>query len=304
MKILIWSVVMDLSQSTIAITGATGFLGSHIALELLDRGAKVRGVVRSPEKGAGLAERGVDFVAADLMDVNALTEAFSGVDAVVSNAALFTMKRASWEDFYKPNKVGTENVYTALRDAKVKRVVQVSTIGVYKPKLFSVTREDSPKLTERDRKLNWNYAVTKAMSEEIAWDLAKEYGLDLSVVRPGPIYGPRDRNMVPIFARLMRWPVMLAPTFGLPAVHAADVALAILGSLENDDSIGQAYNAAGPPVSIAQFMRTWKQVAGQGPALIPVWTPLKMRIDTTAAERDLGFQNRPLELGLADTLGE
>ena len=77
---------MDLSQSTIAVTGATGFLGSHIALELLTRGAKVQAVVRSPEKGAWLAERGVTFAKADLMDKAALTSAFKGVDAIISNS--------------------------------------------------------------------------------------------------------------------------------------------------------------------------------------------------------------------------
>jgi len=294
---------MDLSQSTIAVTGATGFLGSHIALELLERGATVRGVVRSPKKGAWLAEKGVEFAKADLMDVSALTEAFSGVDAVVSNAALFTVQKASWDDFYRPNKEGTENVYNALNAASVGRVVQVSTIGVYKPKLCGVTDESSPRLTEKDRRINWNYAVTKAISENIAWDMSNTFGLQLTVVRPGPIYGPRDRNMIPVFQRLMGWPVMLAPTFGLPAVHVGDVANAIVNSLENDSSIGKAYNAAGRPVSIRKFMRTWKDVSGQGPKLLPVWTPIKLNIDISAAKRDLGFENRPLEIGLAETLG-
>ena len=105
---------MDLEQATIAVTGATGFLGSHIALQLLERGAKVRGVVRSPEKGQWLKDRGVEFAKADLMDAQALQDAFRGVDAVISNAALFTVQKATWEDFYKPNKLGTENVYNAI----------------------------------------------------------------------------------------------------------------------------------------------------------------------------------------------
>ena len=295
---------MDLEQATIAVTGATGFLGSHIALQLLERGAKVRGVVRSPEKGQWLKDRGVEFAKADLMDAQALQDAFRGVDAVISNAALFTVQKATWEDFYKPNKLGTENVYNAIQAAGVKRVVQVSTIGVYKPKLFGVTREDSPRLTEKDRRLNWNYAVTKAISEDIAWDLSAAFDLDLTVVRPGPIYGPRDRNMVPVFQRLMKWPIMLAPSFGLPAVHVADVAHAIVNSLKNEESIGQAYNTAGSPVSIGRFMRTWKLITGEGPKLLPVWTPLKLRVDISAAQRDLGFENRSLDVGLADTLGQ
>ena len=236
------------------------------------------------------------------MDRAALEEAFNGVDAVISNAALFTVKKATWEDFYRPNKIGTENVYHAIHAAKVKRVIQVSTIGVYKPNLFGITREDSPRLKEKDRRLNWNYAVTKAISEDIAWDLSKQFELDLTVVRPGPIYGPRDRNMVPVFERLMKWPIMLAPSFGMPSVHVADVANAIVNSVANDNSIGAAYNAAGPPRSVRSFMRTWKKITGEGPKLLPIWTPLKMQIDISAAQRDLSFSNRSLKDGLSDTL--
>ena len=214
---------MDLKGSCIAVTGATGFLGSQIALELLAAGAEVRGVVRSPEKGEWLKAQGVTFAKADLMDRSALESAFKGVDAIVSNAALFTVQRKSWDDFYAPNKTGTENVYFAAQSAGIKRMIQISTIGVYKPKLLGTMTEDSPRLTLRDQRFNWNYAVTKSLSEQIAWDLAEQFQQQITVIRPGPIYGPRDRNMVPVFARLMRWPVMIAPTFGIPAVHVGDV---------------------------------------------------------------------------------
>lgn len=262
----------------------------------------MRGVVRSPEKGAWLEKKGVTLVKADLMDEAALTEAFKGVDVVISNAALFTVKRVSWEDFYLPNKTGTINVYNAIKAAGVSRVIQISTIGVYRPKLTGTLTEDSPRLKERDRRLNWNYAVTKAMSEDIAWALSKEHNLDLTVIRPGPIYGPRDRNMVPVFERLMKWPVMLAPSFGIPAVHVADVAEAVVNSAGNDQTIGAAYNTAGTPVSIRQFMKTWKQVTGTGPKLLPFWVPMKLSVDISAAQRDLGFKNRSLNDGLKETL--
>jgi len=295
---------MDLGNHRIGVTGATGFLGSHIAMECLARGAKVRGIVRSPEKGAWLEEKGVELAKADLMDRDALTRAFEGLDAVISNAALFTVSRKSWDDFYRPNKIGTENVYHALHQAGVTRVVQVSTVGVYKPHLWGVVNEDAPRLRMRDRYINWNYAVTKALSEDIAWQMSHTHGLKLTVVRPGPIYGPRDRNMVPVFKRLMSFPVMLAPTFGLPAVHVADVANAIVGAVANDASIGRAYNATGVPISIRTFMKTWKTICGDGPPLIPLWIPLSMRFDTTAAQRDLGFRSRPIDEGLKDTLGQ
>jgi dihydroflavonol-4-reductase len=293
---------MDVKGTRIAVTGATGFLGSQIALDLLSQGASVRGVVRSPEKGDWLKEKGVDFAKADLMDRDALEKAFDGVDAIVSNAALFTVQRKSWDAFYRPNKTGTENVYHAAHAAGVKRMIQISTIGVYKPKMFGMMNEDSPKLTLKDRRLHWNYAVTKSLSENIAWDLAHQFDQQITVIRPGPIYGPRDRNMIPVFQRLMRWPVMLAPTFGIPAVHVGDVSAAVVSALGNEESIGKAYNTAGEPVSIREFMRTWKDVTGAGPPLIPMWLPLKLQVDCSAAKRELQFSNRTLREGLQDAL--
>jgi len=295
---------MDLKGTHIAVTGATGFLGSHIALDLLERGATVRGVVRSPKKGSWLKDKGVTFAKADLMDRAALEKAFEGVDAVISNAALFTVQRKSWDDFYQPNKTGTENVYHAARAAGVPRMVQISTIGVYKPKIFGTMKEDSPKLSLKDRRIHWNYAVTKSLSENIAWELADKFEQQLTVIRPGPIYGPRDRNMIPVFERLMRWPIMLAPTFGLPAVHVGDVATAVVNALVNDQSIGKAYNTAGEPVSIRQFMRTWKEVTGAGPPLIPLWIPLKLQVDCSAARRELNFSNRTLRAGIQSALNK
>ena len=75
---------MDLTDMRVALTGATGFLGSHLARALIARGATVCGVVRRPERGAWLAELGVELRTADLADPLALARAFDGVDAVIA----------------------------------------------------------------------------------------------------------------------------------------------------------------------------------------------------------------------------
>ena len=110
---------MRVGGATIAVTGATGFLGSHIALDLLERGANVVGVVRNPDKAAWLAERGMQLRKADLLDRSSLQAAFKDVDAIVSNAALFTMQRTRYRDFLGPNKEGTLNVFQAAAAAGV-----------------------------------------------------------------------------------------------------------------------------------------------------------------------------------------
>lgn len=294
---------MELQGKIIAVTGATGFLGSHTALDLLQRGARVRAVVRSPEKAAWLAERGVEVAKADLMDPAALTEAFRGADAVVSNAALYTLKPMPWKAFYEANKVGTENVFDACHAAGVTRVIDISTCGVYRPRLFGWIREDGRRLRERDRYwFPWAYVITKALAEDIAWERAQRYGLDLTVLRPAGIYGPRDTQALPALRWWLRWPVLPVPTFVFPMSHGGDIAAGIRGALENDASVGQAYNLSGEPVSIYRFLQAWKRAMGSGPLLIPLPTPFGMYYANDRAKAELGFTNRPLDEAVRDTL--
>src|SRR5437899_4136385 len=82
---------MELKGRNIAVTGATGFLGRYIVDVLLKRGAHVIGVVRNPDRVPELQQRGVEFRKADLAERDRLTAGFAGVDAVVSNAALFAV---------------------------------------------------------------------------------------------------------------------------------------------------------------------------------------------------------------------
>ncbi len=260
------------------------------------------GVVRNPDKAAWLAERGVQFRKADLLDRSSLQAAFKEVDAIVSNAALFTMQRTRYRDFLGPNKEGTLNVFQAAAAASVERVVQVSTVGVYRRRLCRKMAEDGAQLGQRDRFTRWAYAVTKAMSEQLAWQLATQFDMRLTVIRPGPIYGPRDTQWTAMVQRWMQWPVLFAPSFRVPLVHAGDVAAAISGALQNDATEGQAYNVTGDLLSIGEFLRTWKRVAGEGPLMVPLPLPGFVDYSNEAARRDLGFSNRSLEDGLKDTL--
>ena len=293
---------MDLAGKTVAVTGVTGFLGAYIALDLLARGANVRGVVRSPEKGAWLAEKGVVMAKADLMDRASLAAAFAGADAIVSNAALYTLKRTAWKAFYNANKVGTENVYDAASEAGVKRIIHVSTCGVYQPRLLGKMDETWHRLRMIDRWLNWSYTVTKSLSEDIAWERSAKYGLQLTVVRPAGIFGKRDHEMLPFIRRVFKLPILPIPTFTFPMSHGADIAAGIGAALERDKSIGHAYNLAGEPISLWRFARAWKRALGKGPLLIPAYTPFGQHYDNAKAKADLGFTNRPLDEGLRDAL--
>ena len=123
---------MNLEGKRIAVTGATGFLGRYLVDALLGHHAKVVGVVRNPDRVPQLAARGVELRKADLASRPDLAKGFAGVDAIVSNAALFSLRNQSWDEHIRTNVDGTRNVFAAAIDAGVKRVVHVSSVAVYR----------------------------------------------------------------------------------------------------------------------------------------------------------------------------
>jgi len=298
---------MSIVGKTIVVTGATGFLGSHITRALLDAGARVRGAVRTPSKGQWLTDLGAEMVAADLANRASLTAAFEGADAVVSNAALATRKGSTWDDFVKANKLGAENVAYATAEAGVDRLIHVSTVAVYNPRIRHINSEDDTASILAGAKWAWNdlttdkrYSKSKAMGERRVWELAKELNIRTTALRPGPIYGSRDGGLTERYAKAMRGSIRIAPTFRAPHVHAGDVAIAIRGALENDQSVGRSYNVTGTRVSPYQVLQTWKSIVGGGPTLIPLPVPLWIDYDDTAAKRDLGFSCRGIEAGVRE----
>ncbi len=296
----------DLTGLNVAITGATGFLGGHIVEELVSRGASVIGVVRTPSKGAWLEGPQVSFRKADLTDAASLAAAFEGVDAVVANAALSPgWDKVDPDAFIAANVAGTENTISAAASAGVSRVVNVSTVAVYRTRINRLVAEDgdmidpdNPRFDVNHITTNKYYSLSKAKAEQRAWAVAKEHELRLTCLRPGPIYGPRDHKATARYADWMKSMVRIAPTVSIPHVHARDVAVAIGGALANEDSVGNSYNVTGPSVSIYELLSTWKRVTGAGPWLIPLPVPVWIGFDDSAAERDLGFAARGIEDGI------
>lgn len=292
----------------VAITGVTGFLGSHLAQVLAARGVEVVGVVRDPAKGAWLASERIGLHKADLADPDGLAEAFSGVDAVVANAALAAgWARPSDREFLDANVVGTANTLAAARAAGVRRVVYVSTIAVYQTRVFRPMDEDHrqidpdrPAFALSNLTTDPRYARTKAAAERAAWAAAAAGDLALTALRPGPIYGPRDGKLTARYGGWMARRVVFAPTAGIPHVHAGDVAAAVAAALETPGAIGQAYNLGGTSVSPYRVLAAWRRHAGGGARVVPVPTPISVRVDDRRAARDLGFAPRPIDDGIAE----
>jgi nucleoside-diphosphate-sugar epimerase len=296
---------MDLQGKTVAVTGASGMLGTYLCRSLLGAGAHVVGVVRNPDKAPFLAEEGVEFRKADLMDPISLEQAFAGCDAVISNAAMYVATKSfgAWQAHKKANVEGTRNVLEAANKASVKRIVHISTFGVYRWSVFRPLHEDSPQVDGNNRK-GGAYRATKQMSEELGWKLANELGLKLTVVRPTAVYGARDPNTMGMVYKAMEWPFLALPSIGFPLAYAGDVADATVNALANDDTINHAYNLGGDSHQIANFLRAVVRARGKGPRVLALPLPLRIRTDNSKAERDLNFRNRDFDQAMEEVMAE
>ena len=294
---------MELRGATVAVTGATGFLGRYIVDVLLARGARVVGVVRNPDRVPSLAARGVEFRRADLAERVALARGFAGADALVSNAALFSLRNRNWDEHQRTNVAGTQNVFDAAAEAGVRRIVHVSSVAVYGtwPGRFD---EDSPQLGEGTRRTPVNaYFVSKAVSEQLAWRLARAHGQELTCVRPCSIYGAFDPNFTAVFRWLVGWPVTVMPAFThVPLVYAGDVADGIARALERPVALGKAYNLTGDDRTFWEFCRAWRHAGGSAARLVlPLPAPFAQRYDASRAHAELGWRNRPFVDALRET---
>jgi len=297
----------SLQGKIVAVTGATGFLGSHIVESLSAAGAQIVGVVRTPEKGAWMLSEQVQFRKADLRDQASMEAAFEGCDAVVANAALAIRGRASLAEFKEANVDGVERTLRACKAAGVSRVVLVSSVGVYQVKMGVPIDENTPLRTgfRLDPSLlttNWRYALSKSLGEQLAWELAETLDLQLTSIRPGPVYGARDKKFSARLRGLATRSWTLLPGVRVPMVHARDVADAISAALAREVSIGTAYTLGGNAHDLAKVVRTLASLLGSACRVLRVPLPGGVVFNDSLAIRDLGIQHRSLEQGLQEVV--
>ena len=221
----------------VLVTGATGFLGSHIAEQLVAEGHEVRALVRKTSKTALLERLGADLRQASLETGADLDEAVTGVDAIVHGAAIVKAKSA--EEFRRVNTGGTQNLVDAtIRCAPdLKRFVYVSSLAAHgfgKGGLPRPHAESSAPVT--------HYGRSKLEGERVVLGAADR--MPVTVFRPPAIYGPRDTEMLAFFkivaSRVV--PFLGSPSNRASLVYAADCARAIVLSLTKEHPSGRVYS--------------------------------------------------------------
>lgn len=178
--------------STILVTGGTGFLGSYIIRELLNRNYRVRAIRRSGKLPFWLSEdelRGVEWVQGDVLDVVSLEDAMEGVDAIIHAAAMVSFVKKGRKEMYQVNVDGTANVVNIAIEKNIRRFVHISSVAAVGRTGLEGAVTEEKKWEESSS--NTHYAISKHKGEMEVWRGMAE-GLNGVILNPSTILGYGD----------------------------------------------------------------------------------------------------------------
>jgi dihydroflavonol-4-reductase len=241
----------------VLLTGATGFLGSHIVEQLLSAGHQVRAVCRSP-----LQRGDVEVIRGDLTQPDSLPPAMRGCDAVIHSAAMLSFKASDAAHQREVNVQGTRNVVEAARASGVRRLVFTSSVAA----LGRPNGEPADESRRYDWPVGLSYNETKRDAEEIV-----RHARDLETIslNPALVLGPgeRYRHSLPLF-RLAKWGLLtLVPVGGMTLCDVRDVAAAHIAALTRGQP-GERYILGGPQLTFSQLASELAAATGGHPARV------------------------------------
>jgi nucleoside-diphosphate-sugar epimerase len=252
----------------VAITGASGFLGSHCVANAVNKGYSVRVLVRDTEKTQdalkmhGINKELVEVVYADLENDSSLDKGLDGVDSLLHTAAIFSLSPLDAKSMMRVNPSSTETLLSSAIKHELKQIVYVSTMGVFAP----ISGGDIDEDTETSTGLG-PYTKSKIQSEKIARRFQKN-GAPVNIVYPGGIFGPIDPNpnlsdsMGMLTEILKRNIGLTARSAKLAMVDVRDVADVCVGAL-NTESKSARYHAWGELVTMDQVIELVKKITGR-----------------------------------------
>ncbi|MGA0059401.1 MAG: NAD-dependent epimerase/dehydratase family protein [Planctomycetota bacterium] len=318
------------------VTGATGFLGLHVVRSLLDRGLRVRCLVRRGTNAVNLEGLAVERIEGDLDDAAALAAGCDSARLVFHLAALVSFARRDRDVMFRVNVDGTQNVADAALGAGVGRLVHCSSVAAVGALPPGMRRSLRP----LDESADWNlgpadvaYCTSKREAELVLGPF-QERGLDVVTLCPVTLVGPGDRkpDAQSTLRAAARGAIRLAPPGGLALADVRDVAVAtveaglrsgasgryVLGGtnltgMEFAAALCEATGRPSPRASIPRFAcgpTAW--IAAQIEKRRNLPTPLQAEVlrlapytfwfDSSRAAAELGYRNRPLDETLGDAV--
>lgn len=313
------------------VTGASGFIGGHLAQVLVERGYRVRALVRQPDRAPHLHALGVEVVAGDLVHSD-LVPLMQGSQALFHVAAHYSLWRRERSRLYQVNVVGTQRVLAAARQAGVERTVytsSVAAIGVDPSGQPATEGYQSP-----PAKLISEYKRSKYWAEQEAHK-AVAAGQDIVIVNPSTPIGAGDAKPTPTGDMILRFLRRQMPFYvetGLNLIHVRDVAIGHILALEKGKT-GNRYILGHQNLTLGEILGRLAALTGLPPPLgpIPVWLPLriawfdevvlgalgkppsipvdgvrmaqqKMFYDATKAVQELGLPQTPIDQALKEAV--
>ena len=315
---------MDLgADDRILVTGATGMVGSHVAVRARELGHQTRVIVRNREAAQWLSDQGIDVVVGDLTDAESLSKALADVTVVVHCAA----KVGDWgpvEDYRDVNVRGLETLIdAACATGLLKRFVHMSSLGVYEARDHHGTDETEPP----SRVGIDGYTLTKVESEDLAMGRSDPETFPLVVLRPGFVYGPRDRNVLPRLIESLsagKFKYLGTGEQLLNNIYISNLVDAVFLAISRDDVLGEAFNltdarlvsrrefmssiargadlpepSKSVPLGVAKVLArlmesTWKMLGKQEAPLLSAarikFLGLNLDFDIGKARRELGYE--------------
>ncbi len=310
------------------VTGASGFIGSHVARLLVSHGEKVRVLVRPTSKLRALAGLAVETSVGDLQDPGSLEKAVRGVQRVFHVAADYRLWARDPREIYASNVAGTRNLLEAAGREGIERFIYTSSVAT-----LAVPRGDSLPNEETRASLDemiGHYKRSKFLAEEEAFRAAHE-GLPVVVVNPTSPVGPGDWKPTPTGRIILDFLNGRMPAYvdtGLNVVAVEDVAVGHLLAAERGET-GQRYILGGRNMTLREILEVLAGAAGRpAPKVrLPHFVALaagyadyllsrlrnceprvpldgvrmarhKMFVDSSKAERALGFKPGPVEQAL------
>ncbi|NNL77699.1 MAG: NAD-dependent epimerase/dehydratase family protein [Desulfobacterales bacterium] len=317
---------------TTLVTGATGFIGSAVVRELLDKGEKVRCLVRKTSSMKNLKGLIVELAIGDIRDIHSVRMALEGCDSVYHLAAVYANWLPDPAVMYQVNEEGTRNVLTACMDSGVRKTVYCSSVAALGAHGKAPADESAQFNLNSTRD---HYYISKYRAEQVALTFVRK-GLPLVLVNPSGPIGARDSAPTPTGALIINLLKGKYPGYvdgGINLIDVTDCARGILVAMEKG-RVGEKYILGNRNVSIKEYFDLIVEVAGRGRSPFiklprwfavfsgygyqmlarmtgspPVTSASWVRVgshyswwDCTKAREALGLGQRPLEESIADAV--